>query len=109
MSKLTEWILKEAEGAEIQGVVIGKFGWGDYGTEEIPNYQEQPRGKLISWEEAQKWLNYEFNSGYGAPKCNSVYVWTPTKVMFVVQYDGSTSLHSVPRNPVDCTVEMPGG
>lgn len=99
-----------AQGAErIEAVVIGNMGWTDYNTEYVPNFDSQPREKVLSWDEARKWLDYDWHSGFGAPKCNAVYVWTPTSVIFITQYDGSTNIHSVPRNPVDCEPYMPGG
>lgn len=109
MSNLVEWITEMAAEEQIESVVIGEMGWGDYGSEAIPNYSEQPRGKTIPWSEAQKFLKYDFDSGYGAPGCNAVYVWTSTKILFVWQYDGATSMCAIPRNPVDCMPEMPGG
>ena len=109
MSNLIKWILRETNESDIVAVVIGEMGWGDYGNENIPNYDKQPRGKVIEWEEAKQWLNYDFDSGYGSPNCNAIYVWTTDKILFIVQYDGSTSMHSIQRNPIDCMPQMPGG
>jgi hypothetical protein len=109
MSNLVKWIEEEASGEEIEAVVIGEMGWEDYGAEDVPNYEKQPKGKVIDWEEAKKWIDYEFDSGYGAPGCNAIYVWTTNKVMCIVQYDGSTRIHSIPRNPTDVMPDMPGG
>lgn len=106
---LVKWIEEEAMGEPIEAVVIGKMGWGDYGSEDVPRYAEQPRGKVLMWEEARPFLDYNFNAGYGAPSCNAIYAWTASRVIFVRQYDGSTGIESVPRNPVDCAPSMPGG
>ena len=108
MSSLVEWI-EEATSEPVLAVVIGEMGWGDYGSENVPNYNKQPRGRILSWEEAKPWLSYEFNSGYGAPGCNSIYAWTENWVLFVSQYDGATQLERIPRNPTNCMPEMPGG
>ena len=108
MANLIEWILEETEESEIVAVVIGKMGWDDFGKEGVPQYDSQPKGVILKWEEAKPWLNYEFDSGYGSPECNSIYVWTQNKILFIVEYDGSTSMYSVPRNPVNCMPEMPG-
>jgi len=104
-----EEILEEVAGEEIVGVVIGEMGWGDFNKKNVPLYDSQPKGKVLSWEKAAPFLDYPHDPGYGAPECNSVYVWTETRVLYVVQYDGSTSIHSIPRNPVDIMPEMPGG
>lgn len=109
MANLIEWIESTAEGEPIQAVVIGKTRWYDYGKENIPTWDKQPRGKVISWEKAKEFLDYQFNSGFGAPGCNAIYAWTKSKVIFVSQYDGSTSIEWVPRDPIECNPEMPGG
>lgn len=108
MANLVEWILEKAQDEQIEAVVIGNMGWGDYRSETVPNYNAMPRGKVISWEEAQKWLNYSFSEGYGAPKCNAIYAWTASKIIFIGQYDGATFPCAVPRNPVPCDPYMPG-
>lgn len=97
------------EGEIIESGVIGEMGWGDYNSEKVPNYDKIPKGKTLSWDEMRKWLYYDYSTGYGAPECNAVYIWTNHRILFVVQYDGSTSIHGIPRNPVDCIPEMPGG
>ena len=109
MSNLKQWILEEANGEEVVGVVIGEMGWGDYNKEKVPNYDSQPKNKLLSWAEAAPVLNYEFSSGFGAPECQAITAWTASKVMFITQYDGSTCINSVPRNPIDHVPDMPGG
>ena len=67
MANLTEWLLEIADGEKIEAVVIGEMGWGSYGKQDIPNYDEMPKGVAMPWKKARKWLDYEFNSGYGAP------------------------------------------
>lgn len=109
MANLKDWILKEAKGEAVEAVVIGEMGWGDYGSDSVPNYAQQPRGKVLAWEEALPWIDYEFDCGYGAPSCNAIHAWTASKVLFVSQYDGATCINSVPRNPSDAKPEMPGG
>ena len=106
---LATQIEEEANGEEIWCAVIGEMGWGDYGSEEVPNYKKQPKGKLMLWSEAREWLDYTWDTGFGAPGCNAVYAWTSTKVITVGQYDGSTWVYSVPRNPMDCMPVMQGG
>jgi hypothetical protein len=46
MANLAEWIEEEADGEEIECAVIGEMGWGDYGSEAIVGYKDQPKGKL---------------------------------------------------------------
>ena len=109
MANLKHWLLEEADGEPIEGVVIGEMGWGDYASKDVPNYEAIPKGQLLTWDEAQDYLNYEFSSGYGAPQCNAVYAWTASKVIAIGQYDGATWPYSIPRNPTDVMPEMEGG
>ncbi len=106
---LKEWITEAAAGEPVVGVVLGEMGWGDYGNEDVPDYAKCPKNKLMSWEEALPFLSYDFATGFGAPGCQAVHAWTEKRVIFVSQYDGSTCIESVPRNPQDCEPSMPGG
>lgn len=109
MPTLKDWILELADGEEIEAVVIGEMGWGDYGSELVPGYAEQPRGQLLTWAEAEPFLSYEFYDGFGAPGCNAIVAWTPNHVISVYQYDGSTTPFVIPRHPVAFMPYMPGG
>lgn len=109
MAKLSEWLLEDAGDEPIEAVVLGEMGWGNYGSDAVPNYEGQPRGKVLSWEEALPWLGYEFDSGFGAPGCNAVVAWTKSWVISVSQYDGATGTFKVARNPTGYMPEMPGG
>ena len=107
---LKQWLLDMADGEPIEAVVIGQMGWGDdYRSDGVPDYAAQPRFTVLSWEQAAPWLDYNFDSGYGAPACNAVYAWTASRVIFISQYDGSTTPHWGPRNPAPCEPIMPGG
>ena len=107
MNTLEKWLLSEADGEEIEAVVIGKFGWGGYREEEI-KVSSIPYGKVLSFEDARQYLQYEFDSGHGAPGCHAVYAWTKTKVIAIGQYDGATWPYSIPRNPTECMPSMEG-
>ena len=106
---LIHWIEEEADGEPIEAVVIGEMGWGTFHSEHVPDYDIQPKGVVLSWDEAKLWLDYDFNSGFGAPDCNAIFAWTPSRVMAISQYDGATGIFSIPRNPVPCKPFMPGG
>ena len=54
---------------------------------------------ILTWEEARPHLDYEYDSGYGSQDCHNVYIWTPTRVIYIHEYDGSTWPETVPRNP----------
>lgn len=103
MSTFWEQLEKEAQ-TKIEAVCIGAYGWDGYtsGTECKNRKKMVPKKKmniLLSPEEASKYLSYSFDASFGAPKCHAVTVWSETNVVFVVQYDGSVSIDSVPRLP----------
>lgn len=109
MGNLKQWLLVEAGDEEIEAVVIGDMGWQDYLSEQVPNYAEQPKGEVLTWGEAVKWIDYEFDGGYGAPECNAVWAWTKSWVIHIVQYDGATWPAAIPRHPIDIMPTMEGG
>lgn len=109
MSNFKQDILEEAGDEKIEAIVIGKMGWGDYGKDRVPNYDQMKKNEILSWEEAAPFLDYSYSTGYGAPECNAIVAWTSTRVIYVSQYDGSTSIESVPRNPTAHEPRMPGG
>jgi len=51
------------------------------------------------WAEAEDGLRYEYDRSFGAPDCHPVIAWTPTHVIFIHEFDGSTAVCAVPRNP----------
>ena len=81
-----------ADNEPIEAVVIGRRGngWFDEPQEAQP---------VLSWGEARERLDYEYDDGFGGAECHAIYAWTPTRVLFVHEYDGSTTVVSVPRNP----------
>lgn len=57
----------------------------------------------VSWAEARPVLDYLFDAGYGGQDCHDIWAWTPTRVLFVHEYDGATCVASAPRNPTTFT------
>lgn len=65
---------------------------------------------ILTWEEALPELEKEFDSGYGLAGCPAIYAYTKTWVIFVSEYDGSTMINRIPRNPTaNINPIMPGG
>jgi len=96
----------------IEAVVFGDWGWDGY---EEPRKRTNPpvpkdkRGVILSIEEAKPMMEgWGFNTGYGAPTTYATYIWTDKSIYFIMQYDGATSVTSIPRNPESCMPEMPG-
>jgi len=61
--------------------------------------------KPISWETAAPLLDYPFDAGYGMMDCHAVVIYTDKSIYFVHEYDGSTCLHSVYREPSSCEID----
>jgi hypothetical protein len=106
MTTFAEDIEKAAGGESIEGIVISLMGWDE--DDRQPRDKGVPVGRVVTWTEVRRFLDYEYDSGFGGADCHAVYVWTATRVLFVHEYDGSTGMSSVPRHPVDCKPCMSG-
>lgn len=109
MENLKSWVLEMAGGEPIEAVIIGTMGWDDHKAEINPLYDKIPFNKILTWEQAAPFLDYNFNAGYGAPECNALYAYTKTWVIAIYQYDGSTNPYKIPRSPMEIKPQMVGG
>lgn len=89
-------ILEAVQDADIEAVVL--TGWPALNEKDDRAHPEL-FGKKLSWAEAAPVLDYDYDSGFGWQDCHNLLVYTHLRVYFVNEYDGSTSLRSVPRNP----------
>lgn len=100
MSNFKADIEEELNGEPVEGIVVGRiYGWYDGSEEEEKGFPSTLRDTLQSWDVVAPLLDYEYDSGYGGQECHSIWLWTPTRVLFVHEYDGSTYVASVPRHP----------
>lgn len=53
----------------------------------------------LSPEQAREYLNYEYDKGYGSYDNHKVTFWTKSYVFFATEYDGSSGIDYVKRNP----------
>ncbi len=84
----------------IEAIVVMKpSDWDDTIHSRSVKLGEPKYDERLSWAEARPWLDYEYDAGYGGQDCHDFYAWTPNLVAFIHEYDGSTSVMSVPRNP----------
>ena len=94
----------------IEGISFGDWGWGGYHEPDPPPVPKDKRGIVLSEDEAKPLMaGWSLYCGHGAPMAYATYVWTNKRAMWLTQYDGSTSLDSIPRHPSNCEVDMPGG
>lgn len=97
------------EGEVVDGIVFGEYGWGGH-REDTKFVPKDKQGVLLTLAQAEPMMDgWTYDGGYGAPECYATYVWTNKSVIWVTQYDGSTTLNSAPRHPVSCIPDMPGG
>ena len=89
-------------GEKVEAIVFGEWGYGGYNEPDPLPVPVEMVGKLLSAEEAKPFMKgWSFYGGYGAPNTYAVFVWTNKSVIWVHEYDGSTTLRSAPRHPVD--------
>jgi hypothetical protein len=110
MDTLKDMFEAAAGDEEIEFAVIGKHFSDAYGTNPDPNlpFNNAPLGKVMPWRLAKSFLLYEYSSGFGGIDCHPVYAWTKTRVLYVHDYDGSTTIDSLPRNPIDVMPKFGG-
>ena len=115
--KADEYIIKSIEnatkGEEMWGVVLGCL--------DIPTwFNPKPltnevitcatvTDKVITWDEAKQTLEKDTLIGCGAIGLRHIFVWTTTRVIFVIQHDHLTWIESAPRNPIDGEPFIYGG
>ena len=99
------------EGEEVESIVFGEYGWGGYKEPEPNPVSHDLFGKILSLEDAKPLMQtWSFYTGFGAPECYAVNIYTNQRVIWVTQYDGATSLDSMLRHPKNGVVpNMPGG
>ena len=96
------------DGEDVISIVIGEADWlseeATTGQVELNNLMTRMDG-FIKYdglpESVRKLLDYHFDDDFGLPDCNPITIWTETRIIFTREYDGSTWLHSLPRNPTD--------
>lgn len=108
MRNFADDIELQAGDDEVQQVVIGEVGWGGDGGEKHARASTR-KGRVLPWSEARELLDYDYEVGFAMPDCHAVYAWTEARVVFVSLFHGLTRLEAIPRSPIDCMPEMPGG
>jgi hypothetical protein len=102
---LKNWIeqFEERKGQTVQKIVIGQHYDDKYAYEEDHVDKAPPDmiNKVLTREVGLTILDLDYDSGYGGADCFPFYAWTEDYVLFVAEYDGSTRLGRIPRNPID--------
>ena len=80
----------------VEAVIFSKGGWGFH---KFPD--DLGAGQPMTWKQAAPFLEkMSIKGGYGAPVCCPMRIYTPSHIIFVSEYDGSTRLNDIPRHPV---------
>lgn len=88
-------ILEAASGEPIIEISVGPYRGYSWESKTDHDLGTGP----VSWDRAFPVLNYEYDDGFGSQDCHDIWAWTPTRVLFVREYDGATSIGSAPRYP----------
>lgn len=93
-------ILEEVGQDNIEAVIILNgmiYSWRD--TPDPRDIPVELCGIPLTWDQAAPLLDYSYDDGFGSVDCHNILVYTSTSVIYVHEYDGSTELCSIPRNP----------
>lgn len=85
----------------VEAVVVGRYeSWYQGDNKNFPDsLSERP----VSWDEVKEYFNYEYDDGYGGAECHPLYIYTKSYILYVSEYDGSTAVCKIPRNPIKCS------
>lgn len=110
MGNIRKWLenAEAATGETIEAIVVGPHYNAPDKWSANPKVKAD-ENRVLSREDGLKKLDQDYDDGYGGADCFPMYAWTKSRVYFIHEYDGSTGLSSVPRNPVDCSPEFSGG
>jgi len=99
MANFKQDIIRVVDKDEIIAVKIDKFQpwWKDTDNKYAPG--NNCAGQIISYDLALALLDYEYDAGYGSQECHPILMWSKNYVYFIHEYDGSTSIDCIERNP----------
>lgn len=100
MSKAT---LREWFGGKNIGSImfLTEGSWNNFEDDE--RWSDILYHRVMTIAEAEKWLDFKFNTGFGGQDVPDFNAWSPTHVYYVHEYDGAVSMHSALRNPPEAT------
>jgi hypothetical protein len=86
---------------DVDGIVVAgdRVGHGEW-------HREDQMFPIQTWDEVAPTFDYDYDNGFGGADCHFFYLWTTTRIIYVDEYDGSTRIASMPRNPTPCSPEV---
>lgn len=98
-------ICEEAEEG-IQAVLLVEPRYDAYDLEEYGKVEVFPKEDFYHchpWSYCRDKFNYEYDAGYGSRDCHDIVIYTTDTIYFIHEYDGSTNIYWLPRNPTPFT------
>lgn len=97
MGNIRKWLEESVTefGEPLESVVVGRHYQVRHDGDPLPD-----ENVLLAPEVALAKLDVEYENGFGAAGCFPIYAWTKSRVFFIGEYDGSTGISWVPRNPI---------
>lgn len=94
-------ICEETE-EDIQEVHLVEPRYDEYDIEEYGKVEVFPKedfGRCHPWSYCRDKFNYEYDAGYGTVDCHNIVIYTTDTVYYIHEYDGSTEVQWISRNP----------
>jgi hypothetical protein len=99
MANITDWLIDAEKeiGEQIVAVVVGKHYDVPWAAPPLPDEHV-----ILDRNTALMKLDKEFDDSYGGADCHPIFAWTENVIIVISEYDGSTHLNIIPRNPMAC-------
>lgn len=96
--------IQKAEDSElsIEAIVFTSMlekPWFDGEADPREKLLPEQLNKPLNWEAARTILDYSYDTGYGSQDCHNFYLYTKKHIFYIHEYDGSTSVVWINRNP----------
>lgn len=106
MGNIRKWLETAVTeyGEPIEAIVVGRHDNRRYDEKS----ELDDENIVLAPELGLKKLDEEYDNGYGGADCFPMYAWTKSRVFFIGEYNGSTGLNWVPRNPVNIEPHFSG-
>lgn len=101
MANIRDWLegAEATHGEPILAIVVGLHDRDEYKDEALQRPPMEQRNVLLTREEGLAVVDEDFDAGYGGADCYPITAWTASRVYFIHEYDGATSLSWQHRNP----------
>ena len=101
LGDIQETMREQCDSEPIESVVVAKFD--SYYEENFKSIPDKFTGKPVCFGDVRHYFDYEYDDGFGGAESHAIYLYTKNFIVFVSEYDGSTSVSCIPRNPIECT------